>query len=159
MGAKLLRCALASVVAGGVGLLLLAWRDRERVDLDDRLAALVTICSGLLFGVAWEVVEFILDWVLALHLQLSNLDTMTNLLSNDVGAVVAGALVVWAYEDVVSQSTRLRLGALAIFLVDGPSRELQRHGFAMTVVIAILTAAAVGALWFAGRPVPGFPTA
>jgi hypothetical protein len=156
---KVVNLVAAFVACGGAGLLLLAWRDRERIGLDDRIAALLTMCFGLLFGVTWEVIEFLIDWVWALQLQRSNLDTMTDLLWNDVGAVVGGALIVWIYCRMISVELRLRLGALAIFLIDGPSRWLNRHGFAMTIVVTLVVAAAVGALWFAGRPVPGFPIA
>src|SRR5437868_1393631 len=66
-----------------VGLLLLGWRDRARIDITDKLATLTAMFAGILFGVMWEIVEFILDWVRYSDLQKSNSDTMTDLLSND----------------------------------------------------------------------------
>jgi hypothetical protein len=145
------------VVALIFGLLLLAWRDREKVDLDDRLAALLAMCGGLLFGVIWEVLEFVQDWIRYTDVQQSNLDTMTDLLWNDFGAVVGGALMAAVYCHVLGFDVRARLGAIADWLVNGPSQVLDKHGFLVTIVVSIVAAVAVGALWFAGRPIPGFP--
>ena len=149
----------ALVFTGAAGLLLLSWRDRSAYAIDDRIVALAAMCAGLLFGVAWELVEFLSDWLIGSNLQRSNLDTMTDLLWNDVGAVVAGSLVVWAYCRFVDARARERLGTTAVWLVHGPSRLLDKHGFLMTIGVALVAAAAIGALWFAGRPVPGFPIA
>jgi hypothetical protein len=52
---------------------------------------------------------------------------------------------------------RAALGASAEWLVDGPSRVLDRHGFLLTILVAAAIALAIAALWFAGRPVPGIP--
>lgn len=157
IGVNAAHAVLGFVVAGGLGILLLAWRDRERIDLDNRLLALVSMCAGLLFGVGWQIVAFVIDWVLYTDLEPSNLDTMTNMQWNDVGAVVAGSLVAWVYCHALGYPTRERLGNAAHWLFDGPSRLLDRHGFLMTIVVGLVIVAAVGALWFAGRPVPGFP--
>ena len=156
---KAMRTVAALVVTGIVGLLLLAWRDHEKVDLDDRLAALFTVCCGLLFGVGWELVEFTIDWIVGLQLQASNLDTMTDLLWNNVGAVIAGTSVVWLYCRVIDYAARARIGRVAVWLVDGPRRLHDRHGFLVTIVVALVAAATVGALWFAGRPLPGLAIA
>jgi hypothetical protein len=138
-----------------VGLLLLAWRDRENVDLTDQLATLMTICVGIFAGVMWELVEFVLDWVRYSDLQKSNSDTMTDLLWNDVGAVVGALLAMRVYCHVLRANDRAELGHPATWVLDGPSRVLDRHGFLVSIIVALLVAAAVAALWFAGRPVPG----
>jgi hypothetical protein len=52
---------------------------------------------------------------------------------------------------------RMRLGVLAVWVSDGPSRMLDEHGFAITLTCTLLVTVAVAALWFAGRSVPGFP--
>lgn len=154
---KVMHGIAAFIVAGGIGFLILAWRDHQRFEIDDRVVATVSMCVGLLFGVAWELVEFVVDWVRYSDLQLSNLDTMTDLLWNDVGSVVAGSMVVWAYCSLLNLRAREHLGAFAERLVHGPSHVLDRHGFLITIIVALLAAIAVGALWFVGRPVPGFP--
>jgi hypothetical protein len=146
------------LVALTVGLLLLAWRDYENVDLSDQLATLMTICVGIFAGVMWEIVEFVLDWVRYSDLQKSNSDTMTDLLWNDVGTVVGALLAARLYCHVLRANERSETGQVAVWLIDGPSRVLDRHGFVVSIIVALLVAAAVVALWFAGRPVPGLGT-
>jgi hypothetical protein len=143
------------LVAITVGLLLLAWRDREHIDLSDQLATLMTICVGIFAGVMWELVEFVLDWLRYSDLQKSNSDTMTDLLWNDVGAVVGASLAMRVYCHVLRANDRAELGHIATWISDGPSRVLDRHGFLVSIIVALLGAAAVAALWFAGRLVPG----
>jgi hypothetical protein len=143
------------LVALLLGILLIGWRDLEAVDLRDQLAALMTMFSGLLFGVMWEIVEFVLDWVRYSDLQKSNSDTMTDFLWNDVGAIVGTLVGLWLYCHRLSARQREDTGQVAQWLVDGPSRVLDRHGFPISIVVAVLAAGAVAALWFAGRPLPG----
>jgi hypothetical protein len=70
---------------------------------------------------------------------------------------VGGALMAAVYCHVLGFDVRARLGAIADWLVNGPSQVLDKHGFLVTIVVSIVAAVAVGALWFAGRPIPGFP--
>ena len=154
---KLIHAIDAACATFIFGLLLLGWRERTHIDLTDELAALLTMFAGILFGVLWEIVEFVRDWVAYSDLQKSNTDTMTDFLWNDIATVLAGLLAVRVYCRVVSQIDRRQLAAVAEWLVDGPSRVLDRHGFALTVVAVGLTAATILALWFSGRPVPGLP--
>ena len=137
------------------GILLLAWRDAEAVDLPDELAALMSICAGIFFGVAWEIVEFVFDWLTSSDLQKSNSDTMTDFLWNDFSAVLAAVLAIRAYCHWISPRHRRDLGGFAEWLVDGPSRVLNRHGLLGTIVVAILIGAALVGLWFSDRPLPG----
>jgi hypothetical protein len=137
------------------GWLLLGWRDRVRADLADELATLATIFAGVLFGVLWEIVEFVRDWVAYSDLQQSNTDTMTDFLVTDVFAVLAALLAVRLYCRTLASEDRGSLGAVAEWLVDGPSKLLDRHGLALTVIVACAIAVAVASLWFAGRPMPG----
>jgi hypothetical protein len=137
------------------GVLLFAWRDVERVDLADELATLMAMCAGIFFGVIWEIVEFVIDWVGNADLQKSNSDTMTDLLWNDVAAAIAAVLAAHLYCRWLSPRQRQDIGGLATWLVAGPSRLLDRHGFLMTFVAAAAIAAAVVVVWFSGRPVPG----
>jgi hypothetical protein len=137
--------------------LLLAWRDAASVDLTNELAGLLSIFAGIVFGVLWEIVEFIRDWVAYSDLQKSNTDTMTDLLCNDLAVIVAALLAVRLYTRVATATPRQTLGRTAQWLVDGPSRVLDHHGFTIMLVVAIAMAGSVAALWFAGRPVPGIP--
>jgi hypothetical protein len=139
------------------GLLLLAWRDQAAVDLADELSALLSMFFGILFGLMWEMVEFIRDWVAYSDLQKSNTDTMTDFLWSDVAVVVAALLAMRVYCRWMDLAERQSLGRTAEWLVDGPSKVLDRHGLAMTAIALGLIAAAVLTLWFADRPIPGIP--
>ncbi|HET6314889.1 MAG TPA: hypothetical protein VFG86_00420, partial [Chloroflexota bacterium] len=86
---------LVLVLAGG--LLLLAYRDRRRIDLADELATLVAMLAGVAFGMLWELVEFILDWVASTDLQPTNTNTMMDLLACDVAAVIGAVFATWLY--------------------------------------------------------------
>jgi hypothetical protein len=120
-----------------------------------QLATLMTICTGIFAGVLWELVEFVLDWVRYSDLQKSNSDTMTDFLWNDVGAVIGALLAARWYCQWLRSNERAEISGLATWLIDGPSRVLERHGFLVTTIVAVLIVAAVAAVWFAGRPVPG----
>lgn len=139
------------------GLLLLAWRNATRVDLADELAGLMTVFFGLLFGVLWEIVEFVRDWVAYSDLQKSNMDTMTDFLCNDVATVIAMLIALRVFFHHIGAADRHELGRVAEWLVDGPSRVLNRHGMALTVIAIGVIAGTLASLWFAGRPVPGIP--
>ena len=153
---KLVHAVDAACATFIVALLTFAWRDASSVDLTDELGTLVAMCAGMLFGVLWEIVEFIRDWVAYSDLQKSNLDTMTDLLVNDVAAVVAALLAIRLYHRATS-AHKAALGRTAEWLVDGPSRLLDRHGFLIVLLAAVAIAGSIAALWFAGRPVPGIP--
>jgi hypothetical protein len=139
------------------GLLLLGWRAQASVELVDELAALLTMFFGILFGILWEIVEFLRDWVAYSDLQKSNTDTMTDFLCNDVAVVLAALVALRVYCHVLVPADRQRLGVTAEWLVDGPSRVLDRHGFALLTLAVGVIAVSVLLLWFAGRPVPGIP--
>ncbi|GAC1316066.1 MAG: hypothetical protein NVSMB2_08520 [Chloroflexota bacterium] len=138
-----------------IALLLLGWRDRERIDITDELAGLVTICAGILFGVGWKIVEFVQDWAAYADVEKSNSDTMTDFLWNDFGTVIGALLAVHVYCSVLRGRERDTIGAVAHWLAHGPSRVLDRHGVAVTAVVAVGAVAAVMAVWFASRPLPG----
>jgi hypothetical protein len=104
----------------------------------------------------WELVEFLIDWARNSDLQKSNSDTMTDLLWNDLGAAIAAALAARMYCHWLTPRECQDVGGLARWLVAGPSRVLDRHGFLMTFVAAVVIAAVVVVVWFSGRPVPGF---
>lgn len=131
--------------------LLLSWRDREAVDLSDPLAGLLSVFVGVLFGVLWDLLEFVLDWTRLTAFQRSNADTMTDLLWSDVGAVVAALVAVRLYCHVLTPGQRQALGGVAAYLVDGPSRVLDRHGRLVTVGVAAIGALAAISLWLAER--------
>jgi len=138
-------------------MLLLGWREWNHIDLSDELAALLAMFAGILFGVLWEIVEFVRDWVASSDLQKSNADTMTDFLCNDIAAIAAVLIGVRVYCHLTTSGDRQELATVAEWLVDGPSRVLERHGFALAIIVSCVIAMCVALLWFAGRPVPGLP--
>ncbi|HEY3060976.1 MAG TPA: hypothetical protein VGL99_18590 [Chloroflexota bacterium] len=147
---------LLIVPVAAFGLVLLGYRDRARVDLADQLAALLAMLVGMLVAMLLEWAEFVFDWVLGTQVQPSNTDTMLDLLASYIGAAVGGVLATTIYRNVLTAPRREWLGSLGIWLSDGPSRVLDKHGFAITLAVTGVVALTVAALWFTGRPVPGF---
>ena len=155
---KLVHGADAFLVALLVGVLLLGYREARRIDLSDQLGALLTVFVGVAFGVLWELVEYVFDWVADTSLQKSNADTMTDFLWHDLGTVLATLLAVRLFCHWLGAADRRAVGVAGGWLVDGPSRLLDRHGWLMTLLVSAIIALAVAALWFAGRPIPGLPS-
>ncbi|MBV9357588.1 MAG: hypothetical protein JO023_18915 [Chloroflexi bacterium] len=136
--------ALSSMVAT---YLLLGYRERGDARLSTRLAAALGWLFGASLGAFWEFVEFTGDWFANTDLQKSNADTMTDLLANCIGALVATLLAVWIYDHWVSESDRQDMGGLAEWLTGGLGRLLAHHGrlvgAALGLVVVGLIAAGV----------------
>jgi hypothetical protein len=149
--------AEGALVGLAAAVLLLAWRDRVRIDLADQAAALLAMCAGFTFGVLAEAAQFLLDWVRAADLQHSNAETMLDLLWTNLGAVLGAVLAVRGYCHWLAPAWRAALSGLALWLFDGPSRVLDRWGWAVTLLVAMVALGAASALWFTLRPGPGMP--
>lgn len=154
---KALHVVGALVIVAVLGGLVLGYRDRARVDLSDQLATVLAMFAGVVVAMFVELLEFVADWLLGTQLQPSNTDTMTDLLASDLGAIIGAVLATTVYRRWLNVGQRQRLGERAVWLTDGPSRVLHQHGFAITLVVSGVLGAVVAALWFTGRPVPGFP--
>jgi hypothetical protein len=154
---KVLHVTSFLLVGAALGSLVLGYRDRARVDLSDQLATVLAIFAGMLVAMFVELVGFLSDWLLGTQWQPSNTDTMTDLLASVVGAVLGALLATTVYCRWLNARQRERLGEHAVWLTDGPSRVLHEHGFAITLAVSAVIAVTVAALWFTGRPVPGFP--
>ncbi len=117
--------ALTGVIAAW---LLLGYRDA----FDKRVPLHVAGAFGMLLGMAvgafWEFVELASDWFGDANLQKSNADTITDIMSNDIGAFVATLFGLWLYTHVFSQNQRREMGVVARWLAHGPRLLLQRHG-------------------------------
>lgn len=141
-------------VAAIVALVVLGWRGEAKVDLADHIVALLAMSAGLLFGICWETVEFVIDWVLRTSIQKSNADTMTDFLWNDLAAVVGALVGLRLYYHVLDDGSRKRLGQTGAWLFDGPGRLFDRHGVLVGVIAAIIVALTLLGLWFSGRSSP-----
>jgi hypothetical protein len=149
--------AATLAVAVGLGILLLAYRDHERVHLPEQLAAFLAMLVGIGFALSFELLEFILDWVFNTDLQPTNTNTITDLVLCDVAAVFGAVLATRLYCRYIDAARRERLGDLAFWLADGPNNLIDKHGLALALAFTVIVGTAVAGLWFAGRPVPGFP--
>jgi hypothetical protein len=138
--------------------LLLGYRKRHELDIPDGLAALGAMLFGMALGSSWELVEFALDWFGNANLQKSNADTLTDILTNDAGAIFGALLAFWWYRHRTSEQAKEQCGAIADWLTGRLSRLVTDHGFLVGVVVAL----AIGGLIFAGwlmdrAPVPPAP--
>jgi hypothetical protein len=149
---KLVHAVEGFLVTAVVGLLLLSFTDRQRLDIHTQILALTTIGVGVTFGAFWEFLEFLLDWVRYSDLQKSNTDTMTDMLGNDVAAVLATLLAFHAYHHWIIE--KRELGDLADSIFTPIGRLLDRHGTLLALVALLSIAVYVAALWYAERPLP-----
>lgn len=80
--------SLSGILLGFAGFLVVYIMYSERkVRTSPRLAMFFSFCFALAIGALWEIVEFILDGTLGLHMQESGLvDTMWDLIVDSIGA-------------------------------------------------------------------------
>jgi hypothetical protein len=65
----------------------------HRVSVAPIYVSIITFAMANSVGVLWEIFEFVADWFFATNLQQSGLvDTMTDLMINAIGALVAAAI-------------------------------------------------------------------
>ena len=117
--------ALTGVIAAW---LLLGYRDAFDKRIPLHLAGAFGMLLGMAVGAFWEFVELASDWFGDANLQKSNADTITDIMSNDIGAFVATLFGLWLYMHVFSQNQRREMGVLARWLAHGPRLLLLRHG-------------------------------
>jgi hypothetical protein len=151
---KFVHGAEGFLVAAVGGYLLLGYRDRQRLDVHTQIVSLVNIFIGVAFGAFWEFLEFVLDWIRYSDMQKSNTDTMTDMLSNNLGAVLGTLLVFHAYYRWTGLDVRGELGDLAIWVFTPVGQLLDQHGKLLGVLVLLGIALYVAALWFAERPLP-----
>jgi hypothetical protein len=148
-------------LAAGVGtLLFLGYAELHRLDMPDGLAAAGAMLFGMTLGASWELVEFALDWFGNANLQKSNADTLTDILTNDVGAIFGTLFALWLYRHRTSPHQRSELGEIGEWLTARLAGLLARHGLRVGVLLALVLAAIVAAGWLTDRqPVPPPPGA
>ena len=117
--------ALTGVIAAW---LLLGYRDAFEKRIPLHVAGAFGMLLGMAVGAFWEFVELASDWFGDANLQKSNADTITDIMSNDIGAFVATLFGLWLYTHVFSQNQRREMGVVARWLAHGPRLLLQRHG-------------------------------
>ena len=117
---KIVHPTLVALTSTIVAWLLLGYRDAFHKRIPTQFAAAFGLCAGMSVGAFWEFVEFASDWFGDANLQKSNGDTMTDIISNDIGAFVATLLGMFVYVHVFSSAQRNELGSVAQWLAHVP---------------------------------------
>jgi len=159
---KIVHPTLIALTAMIAGWLLLGYAEAFGKRIPIQLAAGFGLLLGMSVGAFWEFVEFASDWFGDANLQKSNADTLTDILSNDIGAFVATLAGLWLYTHVLSPTQRLEMGQIARWLADGPSRVFDRHGRLIGTALSAAFAAVLFMAQWIDRDAPalasGLPT-
>ncbi len=135
---KIVHPTLIALTAMIAGWLLLGYAEAFGKRIPIQLAAAFGLLLGMSVGAFWEFVEFASDWFGDANLQKSNADTLTDILSNDIGAFVATLFGLWAYTHALSPNQRREMGQIARWLGHGLSRLFDRHGRVIGTALAVL---------------------
>jgi hypothetical protein len=121
--------------------LLLGYRDAFSKRIPIHFVAAFAMLLAIAVGAFWEFVEFASDWFGNADLQKSHGDTITDILANNTGAFVATLLALWLYTRFFDDLQRAQAGRVALWLADGPTRLVRRHGGAIGALVAVFLAA------------------
>lgn len=85
---------VSAVITGLIGFLsLYVFYMTHRIRVAPIYVAILTFGLAVAVGTLWEIFEFLADWFLGLNMQRSGLiDTMTDLMINSAGAVLAATI-------------------------------------------------------------------
>jgi hypothetical protein len=85
---------LSAVITGLIGFLsIYVFYMTQRVHVEPIYVAIITFGLAVAVGTLWEIFEFLADWFFGLNMQRSGLvDTMTDLMINSAGAILAAAV-------------------------------------------------------------------
>jgi hypothetical protein len=137
--------ALSSVIAAW---LLLGFRDARDIRLPDHLIATMSMLVGAALGLLWEFVEFLADWFTDANLQKSTGDSVTDLISNDIGSVIATLVAMGVYKRWIGRNQRLEMGAIAVWLTGWARPLLDRHGRLIgAAAMVLVTGLLAGMIW------------
>lgn len=143
-----------------VTFLLLGYREVRQLDIPDGMAAVGAMLMGMTIGATWELVEFAFDWFGNANLQKSNADTMTDILTNNTGAIFGALLGFWLYRHRTTNEQRQHCGEIAVWLTDHTAPFVMRHGVVAGVLLALAISGLVFAGWLMDRhPLPPAPSA
>jgi hypothetical protein len=143
---KIVHPAEIFLATGVATFLLLGYRESRQLDIPDGLAAFGAMLFGMALGASWELIEFALDWFGNANLQKSNADTLTDVLTNDAGAIFGALFAFWLWRHHTSKLARAECGQIAEWLTGRLSQLLVRHGF----LVGLLVLLAFGGIIFAG---------
>ena len=128
--------------------LLLGYAEAFRKRVPVHVGAAFGILLASTIGVSWEFVEFTTDWFGNSDLQKSNADTMSDLMSNCIGAYVATLLALWLYTHVIPSDERREMGAIGRWAAHGPRMLLRNYGRLLGTVAATALVTVISlAIW------------
>lgn len=83
--------SLSALVTGLIGFLVIyVFYASKRIHASPGFVAVMSFCVAVATGTLWELFEFGMDWFFGMNMQKSGLlDTMTDILVNMVGALIA----------------------------------------------------------------------
>jgi hypothetical protein len=148
---KVVHPTLIVLTAMIAGWLLLGYREAYGLRIPTHFAALFGWLIGACVGAFWEFVEFFSDWFGNTELQKSNADTMTDMLSNDIGAFIAVLIGFWIYFHILGASQRRVMGEISHWLTAGINRPFQRRGRLVASMCALLVAGLLAATQWVDR--------
>jgi len=134
--------------------LLLGYRDAFAKRLPIHLVAAFGMLLAITVGAFWEFVEFTTDWFSNSDLQKSNADTISDIMSNDIGAFVATLLALWLYKRFFSQRQREQTGHIARWLAHGPAVVFRKAGRVVGTLAALAVIGLISAAVWVDRDVP-----
>ncbi|MBV9595754.1 MAG: hypothetical protein JOZ87_02755 [Chloroflexi bacterium] len=138
---KLVHPTLIALTAMIAAWLLLGYRDAFGKRLPIHLVGAFSMLLGISIGAFWEFIEFTSDWFGNADLQKSNGDTITDIISNNIGSFLATLLALYLYTHFFSSRQRESTGLLARWLAHGPLLLVRRHG---RLLGGVVTAAFLG---------------
>src|SRR5438034_5837624 len=118
---KIVHPTLIALTAMMAGWLLLGYAEAFGKWIPIQLAAAFGLLLGMSVGAFWEFVEFASDWFGEANLQKSNADTITDILSNDIGAFVATMFGLWVFTHLLSGDQPREMDDITCWLGRGSS--------------------------------------
>lgn len=108
----------SGLILGFLGFMLLyVLHAQKKLEMSYFLIAFFTFCVGMALGVMWEFYEFGVDQLLGKEMQHGNFDTMTDLLTDAVGALL---IAIGGYYHLKRNSVGLVSRAINSFMHDNP---------------------------------------
>lgn len=130
--------------------LALGYREQDSLQIPDNLMASWALFAGISLGTGWEFVEFASDWFLGTHLQVSNTDTVTDLLTNSLGAILGTVGGFLWYRHRSDPRERAAFGRIADWVTPQEAALLHRHGWQVGLAVVFVLLLVVAAGWIAG---------
>lgn len=118
--------SFSALVMGLIGFLLIyIFHMTNRIDIKPIYIATASFGFAVTLGTLWEVFEFLMDWAFNFNMQKSGLiDTMTDLLVNIGGAILAGFM---GYKYVKGDDSLLADDVIRQFLSKNPRFTIGIH--------------------------------